>query len=99
MIRIVWEFHVIPGQEAEFERHYGSSGTWAEFFRRDASFQSTELIRDSEDPLRYLTIDTWTDLPAYESFRAEFRKDYEAVDREMERLTEAERRLGAFVVV
>jgi quinol monooxygenase YgiN len=96
MIRIVWEFRVLPGREREFERHYCDAGTWVQFFRRDPAFRGTELVRDTEDPLRYLTFDQWTDIEAYESFRVKFRKDYDALDSEMEPLIESERRLGVF---
>ena len=84
MIRIVWEFRVKPGHEQEFERCYSGSGTWADFFRLDPAYHGTELVRDIEDPRRYLTFDHWTGLPSYESFRATFHQQYEALDHQME---------------
>ena len=93
---IVWEFEIVPGCEQEFERHYGPEGTWVELFRRDSAFQGTSLLRDREKPARYITIDRWDDLESYEAFRVQYAKEYQQVDLEMERLTQAEKRLGLF---
>jgi heme-degrading monooxygenase HmoA len=99
MIRIVWEFRVRPGHEQEFERRYSGGGTWANFFRPDPAYQGTELVRDTEDPQRYLTFDHWTGLQNYERFRAAFHQQYEALDRQMEDLTTMERKVGAFTIL
>ena len=99
MVRIVWEFRVKPGREPEFERHYSGNGTWADFFRRDPAYHGTELVRDAEEPQRYLTSDTWSDVQSYENFRATFHQQYEALDREMEHLTTMERKIGVFTLL
>ena len=96
MIEIVWEFEIATGSEPEFEKHYGPEGTWVELFRKDSAFHSTSLLRDREKPARYITIDRWDDLPSYEAFRVQFAKEYQLVDRQMERLTLSEKRLGVF---
>jgi len=96
MTEIVWEFEVAAEQVAEFEKHYGPEGTWVELFRRDRAFRGTSLLCDREKPTRYLTIDRWQDLEAYEAFRVQFAREYQEIDRRMERLTTGERRLGVF---
>ncbi len=98
MIQIVWEFRVRQEQQAEFERHYAPAGTWAQFFRRDAAYKGTQLLRDLGDPGRYVTIDTWEDQDSYGAFRAMHRQEYTALDHEMQALTESEKRLGVFEV-
>jgi quinol monooxygenase YgiN len=95
MIQIVWEFRVTADKRAQFERHYGPSGTWAQFFR-DPAYRGTQLLRDIEDPRRYLTIDSWNDQASYDSFREQHREEYAALDREMESLTHEEKMLGVF---
>ena len=99
MIQIVWEFRVAPKHRAEFERHYGATGVWAEFFRRDPAYRVTHLLRDLADPSRYLTIDLWDDWNPYQAFRAAYRQEYAALDQQMEALTESERELGVFEAV
>ncbi len=96
MVLVVWEFRVKDGKNAEFEKHYGDKGTWAEFFRRDAAYKGTQLARDLTDPQRYLTVDSWEDEEAYGAFRAVNRQEYTALDQEMEALTESEKKVGIF---
>ncbi|MGI9104103.1 MAG: antibiotic biosynthesis monooxygenase family protein [Terriglobales bacterium] len=96
MVIVVWEFQVKAGKNEEFEKHYGANGTWAEFFRRDATYRGTQLVRDLSDAQRYATMDTWEDEEAYGAFRAVNRQEYAALDQEMEALTESEKRVGIF---
>ena len=99
MIHIIWEFRVRPGSEAEFEEHYSAQGTWAQFFRQDPAYHGTQLLRDAEDPRRYVTIDAWDDESSYGAFRATYREQYNAIDQQMESLTESEKRIGVFQVL
>ena len=96
MIQIVWEFLVPEDKRAEFERHYAADGTWTEFFERDAAYKGTQLLHDTNDPARYVTIDTWDDGEAYGAFRAMHHQEYNALDQEMESLATLEKRLGVF---
>jgi heme-degrading monooxygenase HmoA len=96
---IVWEYHVRPGREAEFERAYGPAGDWARLFARGNGYLGTELFHDDRVPGRYLTIDRWTTQEAYGRFYRLRREEYEALDFRCEQLTEGEHRLGAFSVL
>lgn len=96
MIQIIWEFRVAPDKRPDFERHYAADGTWAKFFRRDEAYKGTQLLHDTSDPSRYLTIDLWDDEDSYGSFRTMHHKEYTALDQEMQSLTESEKRIGAF---
>jgi heme-degrading monooxygenase HmoA len=60
----------------EFERAYGPSGEWAEFFGRAAGYVGTELLRDVENPGRYLVIDRWDSREAYGEFVESHREEY-----------------------
>ncbi|MFL5311913.1 MAG: antibiotic biosynthesis monooxygenase family protein [Myxococcales bacterium] len=93
---IVWEFVARPGREADFERAYGSRGRWAELFRGAEGYLGTELWRGEG---RWLTVDRWSSEEDYARFRAARLADYEALDHEMEELTERETHLGAFTAV
>jgi len=54
---IVWEFRVKAGRKAEFEQRYGPRGDWAQLFRRSPAYRGTDLLRDTADANRYLTLD------------------------------------------
>jgi heme-degrading monooxygenase HmoA len=96
VFHILWEYRVGEVKRAEFERHYGSNGTWAELFRRDPGYRGTTLLRDPENPTRYLTIDVWDAAASFKRFKKDIAAEYEAVDKRMEALTESERHLGSF---
>ena len=99
MIEVIWEFRVKPQHVAEFEVDYSSLGPWAALFRGSPAYHGTNLLRDREDPLRFLTIDIWNDSAAYESFRAEHADQYRELDKGFEKLTDSERFLGIFEVL
>jgi hypothetical protein len=98
MIEVIWEFDVRPESVSEFEKHYSSQGTWAKLFSQDENFEGTALLRDTKLPLRYLTIDRWQTLEAYEAFKVKHASEYARIDKEMERLTSKERLVGVFTV-
>ena len=93
---VVWEFRVRPGRRRAFEKAYGPEGDWVDLFRRDRDHLGTELIRDRERPLRYVTLDFWTSRRAYRRFMRQNHADYEAVDRRCASLTVRERLIGEF---
>jgi heme-degrading monooxygenase HmoA len=96
MVQFVWEFTARVGKVKEFERHYASDGPWAELFRRNAGYQSTQLLRDAETERHYLTIDRWDSVASHVAMRENFAKEYEELDRLGEEFTESEGRLGVF---
>ena len=93
---IVWEFRTRSGMEAEFIENYGPEGAWARFFRGSDDYIRTELVRDVKDDRRFLTLDYWKSEEEFNRFRQQHLAEYERLDREFERLTEQETRLGAF---
>jgi heme-degrading monooxygenase HmoA len=93
---IVWEFRIRPEKESEFTEHYGSNGSWARFFRNGRGYIRTELVKDVADGDRFLTLDYWQSEEDFSRFRQQNLAEYERLDKELEGLTEQERRLGAF---
>jgi heme-degrading monooxygenase HmoA len=81
---------------AEFEAAYGAEGEWAQFFRRGAGYVGTELLRDVEQPGRYVVIDRWETREAYNAFVAEHRDDYMRRVDETAYLYDQELRFGTF---
>jgi hypothetical protein len=96
MIQFIWEFVARSEMTMEFERCYSGSGPWAELFRRAPGFCGTSLLRDAEQPRRYVTIDRWESVEAQRSMRERFAREYEALDQRSEGLTESERPIGVF---
>ena len=96
MIQVIWEFRVKTRGVAEFERDYSERGPWTELFRRSPAYHGTKLLCDREDHLRFITIDTWDDFAAYESFRADHAKEYRELDKSFEKLTDSEQFVGIF---
>ena len=96
MYVVLWQFRPLVGQESELERAYGPSGQWANLFRQSDGYLGTELLRRSDDPREYLTLDRWASRTAYEAFRARWSSEYRRLDHRLEGLTEEEALLGVF---
>lgn len=96
MVRFVWEFVARADRMQEFEKHYASSGAWAELFGKNPGYRGTVLLRDAENARRYLTIDSWDNASAYRAMREHFAAEHEELDRRCEAFTESERRIGEF---
>ena len=93
---VIWEFRPRRGREAEFREAYGPAGAWVALFGSAPGYLGSELVRDLDDPDRYLTIDRWTSREALESFRRIRDAEYRALDRVTESLTSSEIHLGDF---
>jgi heme-degrading monooxygenase HmoA len=96
VIYIVWRFTAKPASVADFERHYGSEGSWAQLFRRSPGYRGTTLLRDSAAKNRYLLWDCWDSGASFESFKEEHGADYAVLDKQCEALTEEETKIGVF---
>lgn len=96
MYVIVWEFIIHPDCVAEFESTYGPQGEWARLFAKDRGYRETRLLRDTTRDLRYVTMDFWISRAAHETFRQEHESEYNTLDRQCERMTVQEAKLGAF---
>ena len=74
MIALVFRYDARDPEE--FEKAYGSNGEWAQFFRQGQGYVGTELLHDVEEPDRYLVIDRWESIEAYNAFLTEFQDEY-----------------------
>jgi len=97
MFVALWEFKVKPGLEIEFERTYGSSGEWAQLFRKHSAYRGTRLLKDLDRPQIYFTLDFWETRDAYDAFRKLQSGAYDELDRRCEALTELDRCVSEFV--
>ena len=92
----VWEFAVPKRSRKKFERVYGPAGDWVRLFRKGKGYLRTELFRGIEGRGRYFTVDYWTSESAYENFRRKFDREFVALDKKCESLTEHETNIGTF---
>lgn len=99
MYIIIWEFHPRIGSEKEFEDVYGPDGTWATFFKNGVGYLRTELLQDTSNPHRYMTLDYWTSQQAYETFLKQHADKYKAIDLKCESLTAHEIHIGSFTIM
>ncbi|MFZ5857428.1 MAG: putative quinol monooxygenase [Chloroflexota bacterium] len=99
MYVILWEYLVKAERLAEFESIYRANGMWVELFRKDKGYLGTDLLRDQNDPRRFVTMDRWVSEEAYRSFKATWQEQYNALDAQCDDLTENESLLGIFSLI
>jgi len=92
----IWEYRVRPECTSEFESAYGPNGRWVELFRRAKGYVRTELHRDRRNANRYVTIDYWESVEAWEAFRTRESAAFDAIDTQCGELTLEEHEIGAF---
>ena len=96
MYLIIWEYQVRPKHLPDFEKIYASDGAWAKLFNKNEGYLGTELLRDETDSRRFLTIDRWESVEAFNEFKANRQTEYEALDAQCEGMTEQETLLGRY---
>ena len=94
MLALVFTYDVTDTDE--FERVYGPDGEWSRFFRDGRGYIGTELLRDVEQPGRYLVVDRWETRETYNAFVAEHRDEYMRRVDESTFHYERELRIGTF---
>jgi heme-degrading monooxygenase HmoA len=93
---IVWEFTVREGCIQEFIAGCGSDGDWAKLFRRADGYLGTELLRSSDRPDIFLTVDRWESAACFQSFQERFGAEYKRLDERFEGYTLSEKKVGVF---
>lgn len=97
---VIWEFRVpiqddrAPAPNSSARTHRTAIGPRCS--GRPPGSSASNFSATAKEPGRYLTIDRWESAAAYAAFKTEFAEPYAELDRRCERLTESERRIGAF---
>lgn len=60
-------WRVKPGSEEEFVRRWGE---WAEWSHHQGFVEEAILLRDNDDPLRFVSFGSWESVKAIASWRA-----------------------------
>lgn len=96
MLLLLWEYRVRHERIEEFEALYRPDGPWGELFRNAPGFVSVTLLKDLNEPSRFLVSDRWTSESAYEDFRRTHAAEYAALSARGRRLYERETEVGRF---
>ena len=92
----IWEYSVKEEYLDHFEHIYGPDGDWVKLFKLGEGHIATELHRDTDNPLRFVTVDHWTSKEARNKFKKQFKQEYGDLDKQCESFTESEKFLGNF---
>ncbi len=98
MVEIVWEFVVKEEARGQFELAYGPGGAWSKLFARYPGFRGTTVLRDTENPRRYLTIDLWETAAQREQALDEREAEYSNLDAAFGDWIESRTEVGIFSV-
>jgi heme-degrading monooxygenase HmoA len=71
----------------EFEREYGSDGSWAQLFATAAGFVETSLYREARAATTYVTVDRFVSEQAWRAFRTDNDAAYTALGERLAHLT------------
>ena len=103
---IIWEFAVREEHLEDFIRAYDANGDWAKLFRLAEGYLGTQLLRSSQNPnvfptvdfltIDFLTIDRWESAACFEKFQQRFATEYKKLDARFEGYTLSERKVGVF---
>ncbi len=99
MIEIVWEFVVREEARGQFELAFGPGGAWSNLFARCSGFRGTTVLRDMENPGRYLAIDLWDTEAQREQALAERQAEYADLEAAFAEWVESRTEVGVFTVL
>ena len=96
MIEVVNEYVVKEEARGQFELAYGPGGAWSKLFARCPGYQGTTLLRDTENPRRYMSFDFSDTLEQREQALAERQSEYADLDAVLAGWTDSKTELGIF---
>jgi heme-degrading monooxygenase HmoA len=99
MVEIVWEFIAKEEARGKFELAYGPGGAWSRLFAPCPGFRGITLLRDTEDPRRYLAIEWWDTEAQREQALAARREEYANLDAALALWCESRVEVGVFRVL
>jgi hypothetical protein len=99
MIQVIWQYEVKEGARTKFELAYGPGGMWSQLFSKAPGFRGTALLRDSGNPRRYLTVDSWDTEEQRNAMLAQLGEEYSALDSAFREWTEHEAEIGVYRIL
>jgi quinol monooxygenase YgiN len=98
-IEVLWEYIVRDEYLDQFIEMYSPNGSWSKLFSKHPGFIRTELIQDSSNPNRFVTIDHWVSLSTYANMKHRSRNEYKSIDEHCEVFTVDETYIGIFEIL
>jgi heme-degrading monooxygenase HmoA len=98
MIEIVHEFVVKDERRSQFELAYGPGGAWSKLFSRSDGYRGTTVLRDEDNPRRYLVIDIWDTADQRDTALVEQAVDHAGLEASLAEWAESRAELGVFRV-
>lgn len=98
MIEIVREIIVRQEAQGQFELVYGPGGAWSKLFGKSPGFRGTTVLKDTNNPRRYLIIDLWDTEVQQEQALSECADEYSKLNADLEDWIESRIEVGVFRV-
>lgn len=98
MIEVFCEYVVREEAVGRFELAYGPGGAWSKLFSRSPGFRGLTLLRDADDPCRFLSVDVWDSIDEREQALAQGGPDYARLGSSLAEWTDLQTQLGVFMV-
>ncbi len=99
MIEFIWEVVIKEAARGQFELAYGPGGAWSKLCAQSPGFRGTTLLRDAQNPRRYLTIDLWDTEDQREQMLVEHEAEYSSIDASFGEWAESRTEVGTFRVL
>lgn len=96
MIEIIWESVVKEESSGLFELAFGPGGAWSNLFAQAPGFRGATLLRDTNNPRRYLIVEVWDSEAQRQQGLAEHQAGVADLDAAFASWTESRVELGAF---
>ena len=99
MVAVVWQFDILPGKSADFERLYGADGDWTKLSRRSRSFLGSSFLRSIGSDTSYLLVEYWGEMVVYEKHLADFTDQVTALEAQRAQLVDRMETVGIFTAL
>mgnify|MGYP001828614795 CR=1 FL=1 len=99
MVEIICEYLVREQARGQFELAFGPGGAWSKLFSRSPGFRGATVLRDANDPRRYLAIEVWDSGDQRDQALVEGQDGYAGLLAALEEWTETRTELGTFSVL
>ena len=96
MIEFVCEYVVKEDSRGQFELAYGPGGMWSKLFAKSPGYRGTTVLRDANDPKRYLTFDIWDSEIQQAQALEESKAEYTDLEMAFEEWLESKTEIGTF---
>lgn len=96
MIQIVWEFVARDEARGQFELAYGPGGAWSRLFARSSGYRGTTLLRDANNPCRYLALDFWDTEAQRAQVLTQHKSELDDLDASLADWTDSQAQVGVF---